>query len=151
MRKFVAAVVVAAVGITVGVAWSSIPDGSGVIHSCYKTSGAYKGQVRIIDSGSESCETAETALNWQSGGITSVSVVTATSGTFSGNTSNGVEATCSSGTLIGGGFDLLTGNSNFWHVTTSRIDPGDPTSWDVEGHYGDSSSWSLKAYAICAE
>ena len=49
---------------TTGVAIASIPDSSGVIHSCYLNT---NGQLRVIDSG-KSCEAGETALDWSQTG-----------------------------------------------------------------------------------
>jgi hypothetical protein len=48
-----------------GVAYSSIPDASGVIHGCYTTQGSRT--LRVIDS-AESCLGSETALNWSQQG-----------------------------------------------------------------------------------
>jgi len=57
------AIALAAVG---GVAYSSIPDGQGVIHACY-TDGT--GALRVIDTaGSDSCRGGETALDWNQQG-----------------------------------------------------------------------------------
>jgi hypothetical protein len=48
-------------GLMAGIVMASIPDSNGYIHSCtLNTTGA----VRIIDSASQSCTGAETALNW---------------------------------------------------------------------------------------
>ena len=48
----------------VGLAVASIPDGSGVIHACYKTS---QGQTRIVESASD-CNPAETPIEWSQTG-----------------------------------------------------------------------------------
>jgi hypothetical protein len=48
-----------------GIAYATIPDGGGVIHGCYKTP---NGQLRVIDSDSESCSAGETALTWSQTG-----------------------------------------------------------------------------------
>ena len=47
------------------VAVASIPDSSGVIHGCYKTA---NGQLRIIDTASDSCRPSETAISWNQTG-----------------------------------------------------------------------------------
>jgi hypothetical protein len=49
-------------GVTLAVA--SIPDASGVIHACYKTS---QGQTRIVESAAD-CNPAETAIEWSQTG-----------------------------------------------------------------------------------
>jgi hypothetical protein len=48
-----------------GVAYASIPDSSGVIHGCYKTS---NGQLRVIDTGlGQTCHN-ENAISWSQQG-----------------------------------------------------------------------------------
>jgi hypothetical protein len=48
-----------------GVAWATIPDGTGVIHSCYAKSG---GALRVIDAGVTTCGKSETSLDWNTKG-----------------------------------------------------------------------------------
>ena len=53
----------------VGVAFAAIPDGSGVIHGCYKDNG----DLRVIDPTSSKknfseCKNNETALDWDAHG-----------------------------------------------------------------------------------
>jgi len=48
-----------------GIAFATIPDGSGVIHACYSKSG---GSLRVIDSSVTSCGQNETALTWNNAG-----------------------------------------------------------------------------------
>jgi hypothetical protein len=55
--------VVLAVG--AGIAIASIPDASGVIHACYKTS---QGQTRIVQSAAD-CNPSETAIQWNQTGV----------------------------------------------------------------------------------
>jgi len=40
---------------------AAIPDGSGIIHSCYKNN---TGSLKVIDSSSATCSSGETSLNW---------------------------------------------------------------------------------------
>jgi Collagen triple helix repeat (20 copies) len=56
-----AAAAVAALLVAAGVAYATIPDGSGVIHGCYARSG---GSLRVIDNGVTNCRSGETALQW---------------------------------------------------------------------------------------
>lgn len=49
-----------------GVAYATIPDGSGVIHGCYARSG---GSLRVIDAGVTNCSSKETALDWNMAGV----------------------------------------------------------------------------------
>jgi hypothetical protein len=66
--SFIAAVTSATVlgGITTAIVWASIPDGSGVIHGCYRNS---NGALHTIDTDKgETCTAQETALNWNQQG-----------------------------------------------------------------------------------
>jgi hypothetical protein len=51
-----------------GVAYASIPDPSGVIHGCYKTSNPAKGALVVIDSATETCPSGTVSLNWNQEG-----------------------------------------------------------------------------------
>ena len=64
----VAAAVVAAVS---GVAWATIPDSNtGQISACYPTSGATKGQLRVIDAqAGATCAAGEASVSWQKNGL----------------------------------------------------------------------------------
>lgn len=68
--KFVAALVVAAVvgGAGSAIVMASVPDGTGVIHSCYKN-GALQNTFRVIDSATTNCNANETALTWNQKGV----------------------------------------------------------------------------------
>jgi len=68
-RVRLAALVVVVVGLAAGgIAYASIPDGSGVIHACYKTN-PNVGNLRVIDpSAGGACNPAETALDWSQAG-----------------------------------------------------------------------------------
>ena len=103
-RMLVAAGVVAVV--TGGVAWATIPDGSGQIHACYKTS---SGELRVVDpSAGGTCKPSETALAWsQTGppgpaGATQVTIRTATQ-TVSPGSSHTFTAHCDAGEVATGG------------------------------------------------
>ena len=66
MRKLgLGTAVIAAALIVGGVAYATIPDGGGVIHSCYARSG---GSLRVIDAGVTNCKSGETSLNWNQTG-----------------------------------------------------------------------------------
>jgi hypothetical protein len=52
----------AALALSAGVAYATIPDSSGVIHACYKANG----QLRVISSGG--CASGEMALDWNQSG-----------------------------------------------------------------------------------
>lgn len=50
------------------VAFAVIPDANGVIHGCYRTSGAQSGSLRVIDSPAQTCNSNETAISWNQTG-----------------------------------------------------------------------------------
>src|SRR5690242_16275523 len=56
----------AGVALAGGVAYATIPDGSGVIHACYARSG---GALHVIDTASDSCKSTETPLDWNTQGV----------------------------------------------------------------------------------
>jgi hypothetical protein len=64
LRRGVVLAVIAVAAAVGGVAYASIPDSAGVIHSCYLKSG---GSLRVIDSAAK-CGTNETSLNWNQQG-----------------------------------------------------------------------------------
>jgi hypothetical protein len=77
---------IAALALVVGgVAWASIPDGSGVIHGCYKLGNPAKGAVLVIDSDAgESCPAGTAPLNWNQTGPQGPSGPAGPSGPISG-------------------------------------------------------------------
>ena len=67
-RRLVLALVVGGAVFAVATAvQASIPDASGVIHSCYKTN---TGSLRVIDSPGSACGSSEKPLNWSQRGPT---------------------------------------------------------------------------------
>jgi hypothetical protein len=73
-------VVLAAVGallVAGGIAYATIPDSSGVIHGCYQKN---VGNLRVIDSSTESCRPSEVALNWNQTGPTGATGATGATG-----------------------------------------------------------------------
>ena len=63
--RLVALAAVATALMAGGIAYASIPDSSGAIHSCYTKSG---GALRVIDSAVTNCKSTETSLNWNQTG-----------------------------------------------------------------------------------
>ncbi len=60
-------------GLISAVALAAIPDGSGVIHGCYKNS---TGALRVVDSESGGvCTNKETSLNWSIGNSSSSQII----------------------------------------------------------------------------
>jgi hypothetical protein len=62
MKKLIAGAVLAAALAVTAVVQAGIPDGSGVIHGCYK---ANQGTLRVIDTAQgQACTNGENGLNW---------------------------------------------------------------------------------------
>ena len=143
-----AAVVILAGGATA--AYASIPDGNGVIHGCYLKS---NGNLKVIDSATQTCKSDEKALNWnQTGpaepstaGPTGLDVVI-----VDGPASDRSVAYCPADHpyVLGGGYSTYNyeviaslpvgsegSSGNGWEVQTVDYPNGSPTS----------------AYAICAK
>lgn len=136
--------IIAATGVSV--AYSSIPDTSGVIHSCYKTSGAFKGQVRIIDNASESCEAAETGLNWSQNPTVGYEIVAGSTVNVTSNNFNTASATCPSGKkAVGGGFGD-TGTNLVYAVASY---PSADDTWTVKMFNNAGSTGTVAPYAVC--
>jgi hypothetical protein len=52
-----------------GLAYAAIPDSQGAIHGCYRTTGLLaNGQMRIIDSDSQTCNSNEAEITWNQTG-----------------------------------------------------------------------------------
>jgi hypothetical protein len=65
-RRFGLFAAIVGVGVAVGgIAYASIPDGSGVIHGCYLTA---RGTLRVIDTATQNCASGETPLSWKQTG-----------------------------------------------------------------------------------
>jgi hypothetical protein len=67
IRPAVVALVIAApLLVAAGIAYATIPDGGGVIHSCYQKN---QGTLRVIDTGqAQTCSSSEAPLNWSQTG-----------------------------------------------------------------------------------
>lgn len=159
MRKYLIGLVTGAVIFAGGVAVASIPDGSGVIHSCYKNS---TGSLKVIDSASQSCASGETALTWNQTGPQGPAGANGASGYV--RVADGhipgcmagcedttdlkqADVTCpGSKVVVGGGWSTsgsvyATGlksfppSTNQWTVTAQTTVPG--------------GSWALEVYALC--
>jgi len=152
-----------------GVAYATIPDSGGVIHGCYKANG----DLRVIDSPSQSCAMNETALAWsQEGpqgatgaqglaGVSDFEVVSHSQNvTFDADVSWAIslQATCPSGKVVLGGGGLPPDSLGSWpkELSMYRSQPvGNPpsawvTGWrDVSATSG-SYSVNLTVFATCA-
>ena len=66
IRPAVVALVVVGALLVGGIAYATVPDGSGVIHGCYQKN---QGSLRIIDTGqAQTCSSSESPLNWSQTG-----------------------------------------------------------------------------------
>lgn len=83
-----AAMVLGGLALAGGIAYATIPDSSGIIHGC-RNNGS--GALRVIDSASQSCTSAETPLNWVQS-----AAFEAFGGLFGGTTTNPIEITSTS-------------------------------------------------------
>ena len=63
-----------------GIAYGSIPDSSGVIHTCYTLDASSGDAFRVINAPSQHCKAGETALNWNQRGPTGPSGASGASG-----------------------------------------------------------------------
>jgi hypothetical protein len=143
-----AAAVILAGGATA--AYASIPDGNGVIHGCYLKS---DGNLKVIDSATQTCKSDEKALNWNQAGPAGPSTA-GPSGldvvTVDGPAGDQSIAYCPADNpyVLGGGYSTYNyeviasfpvGNEgssgNGWEVQTANYPNGSPAS----------------AYAICSK
>jgi hypothetical protein len=73
----IAVTTIAALGLAGGVAYATIPDGGGVIHTCYLKSG---GALRVVDSPASGCKSNESPLDWNANGPTGPTGATGAAG-----------------------------------------------------------------------
>jgi hypothetical protein len=139
-----------------GMAYASIPDAGGVIHACYAQK---DGSLRVIDSPSQTCQSKETALNWNTqgpqgppgaNGVSGYEVVTVHDPAPSGNAD--ITVTCPSGKkALGGGGEETPPFENLGTVVSSRP-LIDGTGWRVilRGPGLPGTGNGVDAYATCA-
>ena len=157
MRPWKALLGVGAVGLALGagIAWATIPDSNGVIHTCYKTSG-----WRVIDAPGASCGPSETALDFNPGAVRSV--IRTTTITLVPGEIHTFTAFCNPGEVATGGGWRLVGPNPVGPVTIDGSVPQStaapeplagqtPNAWKVVGaHNADSVSHDVTAFAVCA-
>jgi len=138
----------------VGVAWATIPDSNGVVHTCYKTSG-----WRVIDASGVTCNPSETPLDINPGAVRTV-IRTETRTLLPGEIAT-FTAFCGPGELATGGGWRLVGPNPVGPVTidgsvpqSSAPEPAagqTPVAWKVVGATNnDSVSHDVTAFAVCA-
>jgi hypothetical protein len=162
-RALIAVVGITAIG---GIAYATIPDSSGVIHSCYKKSG---GAVRVIDNATTNCSSGETSLNWNvtgppgspgppgppgPAGVSGYEIVTQEQQDNSFAFFGGQSASCPTGKkVLGGGASALTadGAVQGGYEVLQEYPAGD-SGWaavfNIANRLG--TSFILTTYAICA-
>jgi len=105
-------IVLVATGMAAGVAWATIPDGSGTIHACYSASDK---SLRVVDSGN--CSKGEAAVSWSQNAIQGAQGPQGPSGPQGDTGSQGpsgitfattIEVDASEDPVIGGFFKELT-------------------------------------------
>ncbi len=160
----VAIAAVSALLVVGGVAYATIPDSNGVIHSCYTTKG---GSLRVIDTGAgESCNLKESPLDWNAQGPTGPTGPAGSQGPKGDQGPagiSGLEQDTNSASIPPGGWlvnvDCPTGKlalSGGWRSAFLGFDVEDSSP------YGSDSGWSfgfyntnsyaitITAYVMCA-
>ena len=156
MRRWAAIAGIAAVGVALGagLAWASIPDSNGVIHTCYKNT-----KWRVINAPSHSCDPTETALSIDPGAVHPVIR------TFTQTIPSGGEATftahCNPGEVATGGGWRFVGFNPVGPLTVDGSVPQSsspepsagqvPIGWKVVGVVNnDTITHDVMAFAVCA-
>jgi hypothetical protein len=126
MRRWKAVVGVCALGLVVGagIAWATIPDSSGVIHTCFKNNG-----WRVIDAPAGTCNASETAFDFNPGAVRSV-IRTHTETIVPGEVAT-FTAFCNPGEMATGGGWRLVGPNPVGPLT---VDGSVPQSSSPERH-----------------
>jgi hypothetical protein len=156
MRRWKAFAGVAVLGLVVGggIAWATIPDSSGVIHTCYKNNG-----WRVIDSPGTSCNSSETPFDFNPGAVRAV--IRTFTETLSPGEVHTFTASCNPGEVATGGGWRLVGPNPVGPVTidgsvpqSSSPEPSageTPRGWKVVGaNNTDSVDHDVTAFAVCA-
>ena len=156
MRRWKAFTGVALLGLVVGagIAWATIPDTNGVIHTCFKSSG-----WRVIDAPAATCNSSETAFDFNPGAVRSV-IRTHTETLVPGEVAT-FTAFCNPGEMATGGGWRLVGPNPVGPLTVDGSVPQSsspepsagqtPVAWKVVGvHNADSVSHDVTAFAVCA-
>ncbi len=106
----VAPIALAAAVISVsGIALASIPDASGVIHGCYKTSGPAQGVLGVIDTGAgQACPSGTTPLSWNQTGPQGPAGATGATGAQGPQGDTGPQGPAGPSTAGPTGLDVIT-------------------------------------------
>ena len=141
-----------------GLAYASIPDGSGVIHGCYSPSGADATNgtpLNIVDSPTASCGKNKQPISWnQTGpagppGISGYEIVR-TSVMDPPNTETIAQAACPTGKrVLGGGGSVQGIPTGVWLHTGVTDFPGF-SGYDVYAVNTTAQTQQINAVAMCA-
>jgi len=158
MGRWKAIVGVAVLGLVVGagIAWATIPDANGVLHTCYKNN-----NWRVINAPPETCSPSETALDVNPGAVHAV--IRTETHTIAPGASHTFTAHCSPGEVAtGGGWRLVgpTPVGPLWITTQGDVPQSSspepsagevPIGWKVIGAVNqDSSDHDVTVFAVCA-
>ncbi len=161
MRRWTAVAAIAALVIAVGagIAWASIPDANGVLHTCYKNSG-----WRVIDAPAESCKSSETPLAVDPGAVRPV--IRTETHTIHPGEGHTFTAHCNAGEVATGGGWRLVGPvpifppGTVWITTQGDVPQSSspepsagevPTGWKVIGAVNqDTDDHDVTVFAVCA-
>jgi hypothetical protein len=158
MRRWTvfAAISLVAAALGAGIAWASIPDANGVIHTCYKN-----GKWRVIDAPGESCVPSESALSIDPGSVRAV--IRTETQTIHPGAEHTFTAHCSPGEVAtGGGWRLvgpipvgplwITVQGEVPQSSSSEPSAGEvPIGWKVIGAVNqDTSDHDVTVFAVCA-
>lgn len=147
-------IAVLGVGLGAGLAWASIPDSNGVIHTCYKNQ-----KWRVINAPSHSCDPTETALNINPGAVHPVirtwtqTIPPAGEATFTAHCNAGEVATGGGWRLVGANpVGPLTVDGSVPQSSSPEPSAGEvPIGWKVVGvANNDTVTHDVMAFAVCA-
>jgi hypothetical protein len=138
----------------VGIAWATIPDSNGVIHTCFKNN-----NWRVIDAPGASCSGSETPLDFNPGAVRSV--IRTETHTLAPSEVATFTAHCGAGEMATGGGWRLVGPNPVGPLTVDGSVPQSsapepsagqtPIGWKVVGvHNSDSVPHDVTAFAVCA-
>jgi hypothetical protein len=157
--KAIVGVAVLSLVVGAGIAWATIPDSNGVIHTCFKNN-----NWRVINVPPETCSPSETALNVNPGAVHAV--IRTETHTIHPGDEHTFTAHCNLGEVATGGGWRLVGPvpvfppGTLWITvqgevpTSSSSEPSAgevPIGWKVIGAVNqDSVDHDVTVFAVCA-
>ncbi len=156
MRRWKPVAIVGVLGLVLGagIAWASIPDSNGVIHTCFK-----ENAWRVVDAPGASCRASETSLDFNPGSVRAV-IRTFTQSIPPGGVATFTAFCQAHEVATGGGWRLLgpnpvgplTVDGSIPQSSSPEPSAGEiPTGWKVVGvRNGDVVPHDVVAFAVCA-